>query len=540
MEEFDYIVVGAGSAGCVLANRLSASPGNRVLLLEAGGPDNRLAMRMPLAMMSLVLDPTVNWPFETQPEPHCNNRRMPIPRGRVLGGSSTINAMLYARGHPGDYDEWRDMGLPGWGYADVLPYFKRSESFWAGASHYHGGDGEMAVSPVERTAAFYELFAEAARQAGFPRSDDHNGARPEGISPTQVTIDRGRRASSARAFIHPVRSRSNLTVRTGALVHRIEVKGGAAEAVVYEQRDALHTVRALREVVLCGGTYNSAQLLLLSGIGPADELRAVGVTPVADSPEVGKNLQEHVNAVVTARLTQPLSLDPMLRFDRMVGSVLRWLFTGRGAAASMPFGALGFIRTQPDSERPDVELIPSPIGPEARLWFPGLRKPLGHQISCRVAVLHPRSRGEVTLQSADPKAAPRIAWNLLAVPRDLQTLRDGVRAVRSIYRQAPLRDAVGGEVTPGDDVVSDARLDDWLRQNCWTAAHPAGTCRMGSDPRAVVDGNLRVNGVARLRVADCSIMPRVTGCNTNAPSIMIGEKAADLLLGREPLPPVTG
>lgn len=529
---FDYIIVGAGSAGCVLANRLSENPNNRVLLLEAGGRDTHPAMRMPLAMMSLVLNPKFNWPFETEPEPHCYDRRMPIPRGKVFGGSSSINAMIYARAHPLDYDEWRDMGLDGWGYNDLLPLFKRSERHWSGGSEFHGGDGEMAVSPVPAAAEFYEQFATAAEAAGFPRSPDHNGAQPEGIAPIEVTIDRkGRRASSARAFIHPVMSRPNLTVELNALVRRVLVENGRAIGVEFDQGEVTRSAHADREVILCGGTYNSAQLLLLSGIGPADELAEIGIASVVDSPEVGKNLQEHVNAVVTVKVTKPISLDPTLRFDRMVRSVLQWLFLGTGSASSMPFGGLGFVRTQADSVRPDVELIPSPIGPEARLWFPGIRKALGHQISCRVATLHPRSRGQVTLQSADPSASPRIFWNLLDDPQDLHTLRDGVKAVRRIFNQEPLKSALGGEVTPGDEITSDTEIEEWLRHNCWTAAHPAGTCRMGVDATAVVDGELRVNGVEGLRVADCSIMPRVVGGNTNAPSIMIGEKAAELILG---------
>lgn len=438
--------------------------------------------------------------------------------------------MLYARGHPLDYDEWRDMGLSGWGYAQLLPYFKRSQRHWRGESEYHGGDGEMAVSPVPATRDFYEMFASAAQAAGFPRSPDHNGAQPEGIAPTEVTIGKGRRASTARAFLHPVMARPNLRVEVRALARRVLVENGRALGIEFQQHGKTRIAHASREVVLCGGTYNSPQLLLLSGIGPADELRRQGITPQVDSSDVGKNLQEHVNAVWTADLTQPLSHDSTLRFDRMVGSVLRWALLGTGNAASMPFGALGFVRTQPDSVRPDIELIPSPIGPEARLWFPGIRKPRGHQFSCRIAVIHPRSRGEVTLRSANPQDRPRIAWNLLADPVDLHTLRDGVKAVRSIFAQQPLRGVVGKELAPGPDISTDQDLEQWLRRNSWTAAHPAGTCRMGVDARAVVDGSLRVNGVQGLRVVDCSIMPTVVGCNTNAPTIMIAEKGADLIL----------
>jgi choline dehydrogenase len=485
---------------------------------------------MPLAMLKISRDPRVTWNFATEPEPHCNNRRIPIPRGKVLGGSSSINAMIYARGHPLDYDAWRQKGLAGWGYADVLPYFKRSENSWRGNDAYHGTGGPLTTSPASTRSGLHALFVEAAAKRGYPPSDDYNGAQPEGVAWPDFTIGQGRRNSTARAFLRPARKRANLTVETHALAHRVVLRNGRAVAVEYQRAGQMVTAQANREIILSGGTYNSPQLLLLSGIGPADELTALGITPVLDRRDVGRNLQEHVNAVITFDLNRPLSLVDGLRWDRLAGSVLRWAAFGSGAAGSMPLQCVCFLRTRSESERPDIELLVSPIAPDAAIWFSGIRRPVNHRFSSRVAVLHPRSRGKVTLRSADPAAAPRIQWNLLDDPFDLETLRGGLKAVRAIFAEEPLRSVIAGEAIPGARYGSDAALDDWIRANCQTASHPAGTCRMGADEDAVVDAELRVNGIDGLRVADCSVMPDVVGANTNAPTIMIAEKAADAIL----------
>jgi choline dehydrogenase len=528
VEEYDYIIVGAGSAGCVLANRLSED-GSRVLLLEAGGRDWHPYIHMPLAMRRLAPNARLNWDFATEPEPHCNNRRIFVPRGKVLGGTSSINAMLYARGHPLDYEQWRQAGLKGWGYDDVLPYFKRSESNWRGESKYHGAGGPLNVSPGPRRSPLHALFAAAAQTAGFALSDDYNGAAPEGVSSPDFTIGRGRRNSTARAFLRPALRRQNLRVETRALAHRVMIERGRATGVGYERGGAMNTARARREVILSGGTYNSPQLLLLSGIGPANELAALGITPVLDRKDVGRNLQEHANAVITFEINEPISIVDELRWDRLLLSTLRWAAFGRGVVSSMPTQCVCFLKIRKESERPDIELLLSPVLPEAEPWFPGVRKKAPHCFSSRVALLHPRSRGRVFLGSADPRVPPRILWNLFEDPQDLETLRGGVQTVRAIFGKAPLQRLVARELSPGPDALDDAGLDAWIRKYGQSAAHPAGTCRMGADPDAVVDEELRVRGIAGLRVADCSVMPWVVGANTNAPTIMIAEKAADYI-----------
>jgi choline dehydrogenase len=537
MEKYDFVIVGAGSAGCVLANRLSEDSGVRVLLLEAGGGDGNPLIHMPLAFRKVWPNPRLGWGYESEPEPHCNGRRITIPRGKVLGGSSTINAMVYARGHPKDYDEWRDLGLEGWGYADVLPYFKRLEANWRGESTYHGGQGPLGVSPAETPSPLSAPFRAAARAAGFPLTEDLHGSLPEGFGPPDFTIGGGRRSSAARVYLRPAMSRPGLRVETRALVSRVLIEDGRAVGVEYRRGGQTHRARAEREVVLSGGAYNSPQLLMLSGLGPVSELRAQGIEPLLDLEEVGQNMQEHVNTGIHFRCNAPLSFDPQLRLDRLTLSVLRWALFGSGPAAGFPMNCMGFIRTRAELDRPDAEILFSPVSPEANIWFPLIAKPKGHFMSCRIACLHPKSRGRVGLRSADPADKARIFFNLLADEEDLACLREAVKALRKIFSTDPMAPLTGPETAPGPGVVSDDEIDAYLRGAVATAHHPVNTCRMGSDAGSVVDGELRVRGIDALRVVDASIMPLVPGGNTNAPTLMIAEKAADMMRGRPPLPP---
>lgn len=537
IERFDYIIVGAGSAGCVLANRLSSVRELTVLLLEAGGMDHHPYIHMPLAMPKLTSDDRYTWGYRSEPEQHCHGRRIPIPTGRVLGGTSAINAMIYARGHPQDYDDWRQGGLVGWGYADILPYFRRSEKSWRGPSEYHGGDGELEVVPPGIRNPIFELFGDAAMAAGYPSTDDYNGPEPEGVARPEFTIGGGRRCSTASAFLRPALKRRNLTLKTRALAHRLIIRQGTATGVEFSQRGKTFTAEAMREIVLASGTYNSPQLLMLSGIGSADQLTKLGVKPVADRREVGRNLQDHANAVLAHKLKRPISIQSMLRFDRIACSALRWSVFGSGPLGAFPTSVLGFLRMDGRSTRPDIEISVVPGGFD-HLWFPGIRKPADHRVFSRIAALHPHSLGEVSLRSNSPMDSPRISWNLFSDSRDLCVLREGVKIVRAIFNERPLNDVVDTEIWPNLRIATDSHIARWLRHSSATAYHATGTCRMGTDMEAVVDGAMRVNGIERLRVADCSIMPRIIGANTNATAIMIAEKAADLILGRNLFPRV--
>jgi choline dehydrogenase len=534
---YDYIIVGAGAAGCVLANRLSEDPAVRVLLVEAGGSDDRFLIRMPLGFLRAFRDPTLTWGYMSEPEPHMNGRVIPATRGRVLGGSSSINGMFFMRGHSRDFDGWRDLGCRGWGYADVLPYFKRLESSWRGAVPYHGASGPMPIAPIDTTGRLHEPLMRTAAPAGYWTNDDIHGRLEEGFARAELTVDaRGRRASAARAYLHPVRHRANLEVMQGALTTRVLVENGRAVGVELLRGNETCRVSAEREVILSGGTFNSAQLLLLSGFGPADDLLEYGIKVRADLPGVGRNLSEHVRAGLQFATRGPISFLGELRADRAAISLLRWMLFGTGVFASQVSSCNVVIRTDPALDQPDIQLMCNPVRVDAKIWFPLLSRRQQHLITSDAVLLHPKSRGHVSLRSADPRAKPRILYNCLAEHEDLVALRRGLRAARHIYSTPPQSELIESEFAPGAQVQSDSDLEAYIRANAGVTQHPVGTCSMAAGPMRVVDEQLRVCGIDGLRVADASVMPTVPGGNTYGAVLMVAERAADLIRGRT-LPP---
>jgi choline dehydrogenase len=531
--EFDYVIVGAGSAGCVLANRLTQDAEVRVLLLEAGGAATGLFKDMPMAFPKYVLRRDLNWNFESEPEPYLNNRRIEIPRGKGLGGSTMINGMVYARGHRLDYDDWARRGLTGWGYADVLPYFRKSEKSWLGENLYHGGSGELEIA-VPKTNMLYGELRAASIAAGFPATDDYHGTESEGFQRSEMTVVRGRRASAARVFLKPAMNRRNLHIETRTLVSRIRIEKGRANGVDYTQGGQHFTATAAREVIVAGGVYGSAQLLMLSGVGPADHLTSVGIKPLVDLPGVGKNLVEHPFMFIGWN-ARPGAFRSELRVDRATAWVLQWGLLGQGLFATN--GAAGnlFIRTDPRLDRPDMQFTCMSGEVSAReLWFPLFGKEPAHTLGAGLSMIKQDSRGRVWLRSAAAQDAPRILFNLFKERSDVERAIRGLKAIRDIYHREPLRSLITDEILPGANVVSDADLERFIRDTGAITQHAVGTCKMGidSDPLGVVDAALKVRGVDALRVIDASVMPDVPGGNTNAPTIMIAEKGADLIKGR--------
>ena len=537
-ETYDYIIVGAGSAGCVLANRLSDDPGSSVLLVEAGGRDRNPLFRLPMLMGRLFHSGICNWIYHTEPVPTLEGRSLYWPRGKVLGGSSTINGMVYVRGNRHDYDRWAQMGLPGWSYDEVLPAFLRSEAHVQRDDPYHHRAGELTVCRARGTNPLFDRFVEAGGQAGHPVNDDFNGVEQEGCGRYDFTIRRGKRWSTSFAFLRPIRHRRNLTVLTDALTRRVIVENGRAAGVEVAQRGRPRKVRAEREVILSAGTVNSPQILLLSGIGPPEELERHGIEVVHDLPGVGRNLQDHVDCVLSWECREPITLYRDLRADRLAASVVRGMVFGEGIATTFPYEAGAFLRTRPGLVAPDIQLHFMPaLEKTANLHFPNpfKRDPVeaNHGLTVRVGPIVPESRGTVTLRSADPAAPPRIQPNYLESEADLRTMIAGVRMVRDLMGQPALDRYRGRELAPGEERQADQELEAWLRASAMTTFHPVGTCKMGVDPMAVVDARLKVHGLAGLRVADASIMPIITSGNTNAPAIMIGEKAAEFLFRGE-------
>ena len=534
-DSYGYIIVGAGSAGCVIANRLSESPDRRVLLIEAGGKDRNVLFRLPMLMGKLFHSGIYNWHYHTEPEEHLNGRSLFWPRGKVLGGTSTINGMIYVRGNRRDYDGWAQRGLPGWSYEEVLPAFLRSEGHIQRNSTYHNAGGELTVCRARGWNPLLDVFCHAGQEAGYPANDDFNGAEQEGVGRYDFTIRNGKRWSASFAFLRPALKRPNLDVLTHALTERVLVKNGRAIGVEVSHNGSSRRIHAENEVILAAGTVNSPQLLLLSGIGPASEIKLHGITPVHDLPGVGKNLQDHVDCVMSWECTKPVALYGNLRADKLAWSMIQGLFWGEGIMTTFPYEAGAFLRSRERLDAPDIQLHFMPaLEKTANLNIPNpfrrQRVEANHGFTMRVGPVNPESRGEITLRSADPSDAPRIYGNYLGAELDLQTMIRGIHLTRNIIDQPAFARFRGRELAPGPVMTSDEELGDWLRASAMTTFHPVGTCKMGTDDHAVVDAELTVRGIEGLRVADASIMPVITSGNTNAPAIMIGEKCADLIL----------
>ena len=529
---FDYIIVGSGSAGSVMAFRLTEA-GHSVLVLEYGGTDRGPLIQMPSALSIPMNMNQYNWGFETEPEPHLGGRRLATPRGKVVGGSSSINGMVYVRGHARDFDTWEQMGAKGWGYRHVLPYFKRMEHSHGGEEGWRGTDGRMHVKRGTRLNPLYQAFIEAGAEAGYPCTDDYNGRQQEGFGAMEMTVHRGFRWSAANAYLRPARKTGRVKLVTRAMARRVIFEGKRAVGVEYSRGRTVHKAFAAREVILAASSINSPKILQLSGVGPAALLQEMGVPVVHDLPGVGENLHDHLEVYFQVKCTQPITLNGKLNLlsKGMIGA--EWVLFQSGLGATNHFESCGFIRSRAGIEYPDIQyhFLPAAVRYDGKAAFPG------HGFQVHVGPMRTKSRGFVRIRSNRPEDSPKILFNYMSHPDDWTEFRACVKLTREIMEQRALEPFRADEIQPGAHVQSDADIDAFIREHCESAYHPCGTCKMGSrdDPMAVVDHECKVIGVDNLRVVDSSIMPQVTNGNLNAPTLMIGEKASDMILGREPL-----
>jgi choline dehydrogenase len=533
-ENFDYVIVGAGSAGCVLADRLSEGGAHRVLVLEYGGADHSIYLQMPSALSIPMNMPKYNWFYYTEPEPHLNGRRMHTPRGKVLGGSSSINGLVYIRGNPRDFERWAQEGAAGWSYRDVLPYFKRAERRAEGGDRYRGDAGKLRTSYGTLANPLHAAWLAAGKQAGYPRTQDVNGFQQEGFGRMDMTVGDGSRCSAARAYLRPAMKRPNLKVLTHALATRVEFEGRCARGLTYERGGRSYRVRIEREVLLCAGPINSPQLLKLSGIGAAEELSALGIQVVHDLPGVGENLQDHLEFYFQVACKEPITLYSSINWRSRALIGARWILRKDGLGATNHFETCGFIRSRPGIAYPDIQYHFLPMA----VAYDGSTLAQEHGFQAHVGPMRSMSRGSVRLKSADPREKPAIRFNYLSEPDDWTEMRACVRLTRELFAQSAFDRYRGRELQPGAEVQTDEQIDAFIREKVESAYHPSCSCKMGapSDPKAVVGPDARVYGLEGLRIVDSSIMPSVTTGNLNAPTIMLAEKAADHILGRGMLP----